>query len=346
MRLAERFPLTRPIAQREARALFDICAGFVYSQTLLACVRLNLFEALSDGPVEEANLARRLGIDAIAVKRLLTASSALRLTKRHGKSRWGLARLGSAMLVSPGLAEMVEHHAVLYRDLLDPVALLKGRKGTELSAYWPYAREGAEGAAGANDVTGYTGLMAATMPAIANEILDAVSFRRYKCLLDAGGGDGTFLRAAAARFAHLNLILFDLPGVTGVAKEQFDRGGLQSRVQIAEGDLKTGTLPAGADVITLIRILLDHGDAGALQILKSVRRALPENGALVLAEPMAATKGAESAGAYFSFYLMAMGEGRPRSKDELTAMLKQAGFEKVTEIPTCQPLLTRILLAE
>ena len=35
-RWAAAFPLTRPIARRRARELFDLCAGFVYSQVLLA----------------------------------------------------------------------------------------------------------------------------------------------------------------------------------------------------------------------------------------------------------------------------------------------------------------------
>ena len=39
-RFAAAFPLTRPIARRRAAALFDLCAGFVYSQVLVACVRL------------------------------------------------------------------------------------------------------------------------------------------------------------------------------------------------------------------------------------------------------------------------------------------------------------------
>ena len=38
-RWAASFPLTRPVARRKANALFDLVAGFVYSQVLLACVR-------------------------------------------------------------------------------------------------------------------------------------------------------------------------------------------------------------------------------------------------------------------------------------------------------------------
>ena len=43
-------PLTRFYARRRAKAMLDLCAGFVYSQTLFACVQLNLFEHLRAGP--------------------------------------------------------------------------------------------------------------------------------------------------------------------------------------------------------------------------------------------------------------------------------------------------------
>ncbi|MFU8765893.1 MAG: hypothetical protein ACNA7T_15290, partial [Haliea sp.] len=36
---AVRLPLTRPIARRRSRELFDLTAGFVYSQVLFACVQ-------------------------------------------------------------------------------------------------------------------------------------------------------------------------------------------------------------------------------------------------------------------------------------------------------------------
>ena len=42
-------PVTRPVAQRRARAMLDLCAGFVYSQVLFTCVRLRLFDILPRG---------------------------------------------------------------------------------------------------------------------------------------------------------------------------------------------------------------------------------------------------------------------------------------------------------
>jgi demethylspheroidene O-methyltransferase len=126
---ATRFPLTRPRARREARALFDLCAGFVYSQVLLACVRLGLFDLVAARPLSDAAIADRTGLTLEAATRLLDAAISLRLLRRLGDGRVTLASLGAALVENPGLAAMIEHHALVYRDLADPVALLRG--GTE-----------------------------------------------------------------------------------------------------------------------------------------------------------------------------------------------------------------------
>jgi demethylspheroidene O-methyltransferase len=51
-------------------------------------------------------------------------------------------------------------------------------------------------------------------------------------------------------------------------------------------------------------------------------------------------------GAYFGFYLLAMGRGRPRRPDELAAMLTAAGFTGARLMPTDTPLLTRVMQAD
>ena len=105
-------------------------------------------------------------------------------------------------------------------------------------------------------------------------------------------------------------------------------------------------MPKGADVASLIRVIHDHDDAAAMTILRAVHEALPPSGTLLLAEPMAGTHGAEAMGdAYFGFYLLAMGRGRPRSATELAAMLEAAGFNAVRQVATRLPLQTRLLVA-
>ncbi len=120
-RWASAFPLTRPIARRRASALFDLCAGFVYSQVLQACVQLRLFEALQGGPQTIDQIAARLSLAPAAAARLLEAAAALRLVEPRRDQRFGLGVLGAALIGNPGVTAMVDHHSLLYADLRDPV---------------------------------------------------------------------------------------------------------------------------------------------------------------------------------------------------------------------------------
>ncbi len=345
-RWATAFPLTRPVARRRSRALFDLCAGFVYSQVLLACVRLRLFEALRAGPRTVDELCATLELSKAATLRLLAAAASLRLVERRRQECYGLGALGAALTSHPAIAAMVEHHSVLYGDLEDPVALLRGdATQTGLGRYWPYARSSAD-AVTSDQVAAYSALMSVSQSLIAAEVLDAFPLGSYRCLLDVGGGEGAFLAEAARRVPHLQLMLFDLPAVAERGRVNLNAQGLGDRLTVAAGDFHRDALPSGADVISLVRVLHDHDDGAALALLRSARRALPTGGVLLLAEPMAETPGAEPAGAaYFGFYLLAMGSGRPRSFAEITKLLKHSGFDQIRALRTRTPLLVRALKA-
>ena len=344
---AARFPLVRRIASRRANALFDLCAGFVYSQVLLACVRLDVFERLAAGPQGVTELARRCGLEIGAATRLLDAAVALELLERRGAGRYGLGELGAALRGNPGVTAMIEHHELLYADLADPVALLRQRPGaTQLAQYWPYATAAEPRSLAVERVRKYTQLMSASQPLVSQDVLDAHDLSQHRCLLDVGGGDGTFLAAVAARYPGLGLQLFDLPGVVAIAGERLASRGLSTRIERFGGSFTSDPLPRGADVISLIRILHDHDDEVVYGLLTAVRQALPAGGTVVIGEPLAGAPGAAAMGdAYFGLYLHAMGSGRPRTAARLTEMLRTSGFEAVRRVPTARPLLTGVLTA-
>ena len=348
---AASMPVFRGIARRRARALFDLCAGFVYSQVLAAAVRLDLFELLHrEGPIPPDDLARRVGLPPARLALLADAAVSLGLLERRSGGRIGLGPLGASMVGNAGAAAMVRHHALLYADLADPVALLReGGADTRLGRFWTYAGAGVARAddAGSGDVADYTELMAASQPLVAGEILDAWDLSRHRALLDLGGGNGTFARAAAARVPGLSVTVLDLPPVAEIAGRRFAEAGLGPRVRAVGGDFVCGRLPRGADIVTLVRILHDHDDAAVRAILANSRAALPPGGTILVAEPMSGTPGAAPVGdAYFGFYLLAMGQGRPRTADELAAFLAEAGFVRPRLLPTRQPLLVRVMIAE
>lgn len=346
-RWAMEWSLPRWLVRRRARALFDVMAGFVYSQTLLACVRLRLFDHVAQGPQTLARLSLLAGVPEAGLERLLRAACSLELLEQRDTGAFGLGVLGAPLLGDPGIGAMVEHHALLYQDLHDPVALLKAEAPTgRMAAYWVYANTSVPGALSDDEVAAYSALMSATQPMIAEEVLQAVGMRRHRCLMDVGGGEGRFLQQAAIKAPHLQLMLFDLPAVAERARERLTRAGLAARCSVHGGDFGQGELPKGADIATLIRVAFDHPDERVLSVMRAVYRALPSGGRVVLAEPMSGTPGAEAMGeAYFGFYLMAMGRGRPRSPEHLGRLLAQAGFGQVELMPTRLPLQTRVMTA-
>lgn len=341
------FFLTRRTARRQANALFDLVSGFVYSQILSAAVRLDLFRHLEPGAQTLEVLASKLGLDQPAAERLLKGCAALDLAERLPDGRFALGPLGAALLGNPALPPMIAHHALLYADLSDPVALLKGvPASSKLKDYWTYAARATPETAAAGEVAAYSGLMAATQSLVAREILDAWPMTGHRHLLDIGGGEGAFIRAAASRHAHLSFTLFDLPAVTARAEAVLAEAGLTGRVKPENGSFLSDSLPQGADIATLVRVLHDHDDPAAAAILRAARAALQPGAVLLIAEPMSQAPGARRMGdAYFGFYLAAMGSGRPRTPSEIRGMLAAAGFASSKLLRTRQPLLVQVIAA-
>jgi demethylspheroidene O-methyltransferase len=140
--------------------------------------------------------------------------------------------------------------------------------------------------------------------------------------------------------------LFDLPAVAEQASERFRSADLSSRAVAIGGSFLTDRLPEGADVISLVRVIHDHDDADVINLLRAIHQALPGNGTLLIAEPISGIRGHEPIGdAYFAFYLLAMGSGRPRSFERLREMLNQSGFADVSLRPANMPMLSSVITA-
>ena len=324
-----RTPLLRSFARRDGEALMDLVAGFVNAQVLSACVKLDLFQRLlDDGPLSPEALSAGTGIPSDRMTRLLDAAVALDLLRRRG-ARYDLSRKGAATLGVPGLQAMIRHHDVFYRDLADPLALLRGKRETELAAFWPYVF--GAGDPGDADIRGhYSELMADSQKLVAEDTLRMVSFAGTQRLLDVGGGSGAFALAVAQAYPALQVAVFDLPGVAGSAAGRFKAEGADQRLTIHEGSFRDDPLPDGADAISLIRVLYDHEDHTVLALLKKAFAALPAGGRLIISEPMTGGETPHRAGdVYFNFYTMAMGTGTARSPARIAELCAQAGFSDI-----------------
>lgn len=342
---AARTPIAARVARKDGEALFDLVAGFLHSQVLMAFVQMDLADHLSTQPLRAETLAFRAGMSPERMRVLCQAAAALGLMQRKRDGRYALGRLGAALPGIPGLEQMIRHHDVLYRDMSDPVAFFRDAPDTELAAFWPYVF-GATGQIDPKTAATYSDLMAESQTLVAEEALRVLDLDGVDTLLDIGGGTGAFLTAVGRVKPHLKLHLFDLPVVIDGATRRFSEAGLSGRVTITGGSFRTDELPGGADAISLIRVLYDHSDETVRMLLAKVHDALPDGGRVIVSEPMSGGGQPNRPGdAYFGLYCLAMGTGRARSANEITQHLLVAGFTDIRTRKTARPFITSVVEA-
>ena len=221
------------------------------------------------------------------------------------------------------------------------------RSETAIAAYFPYGEAGRPEDVDPVAAARYSDLMASTVPPLAEEVVDAYPVARHKKLLDVGGGIGAFVTLMGEHAPNLELMLFDLPAVAVHARAELDKNGLANRAVVHAGNFQSDSLPPGADLISLVRVLLDHGDEVALAVLQRARDALEPGGTLLVVEPFSGIRGAERVGdAYFGLYLFAMGRGRARTIAQHQSLLRAAGFSRTRIVPTRYPVHTGIIAAQ
>lgn len=324
-----------------------MAGGFIHSQVLLSCVRLELFERLRNGPLSVDAIAASASVGADSLEPLLRAAAALRLLERRPDGRYGLGVLGASMVDNPALESLIDHHEYLYRDLADPVGLFTGAShASHMQALWPYATAAEPGTVSGDGVERYTALMASSQAMVADQVLGAVDLKGQRRLMDLGGGSGAFAKAVHARWPSLEITIVDLPIVAKLADVAVAEAGIGDAVRVVGADATRDRLPDGFDVVSLIRILHDHDDDVVRKFLEAAHRALRPDGVLLIGEPLADAPGAgRLIDAYFNVYLHAMGSGRPRRYSELQAFLREAGFRAIRRRGTRVPLISGVITA-
>lgn len=343
-----KLPLVNRIARTRAGEAFDLVAGFTYSQILRAYVESGLFDVLQGGPIDHRRVASELDLSEDAALVLLRAGRALRLSEEPAEDGWMLGEAGAVLAADTGAQAMIRHHRLLYRDLADPMELLrKDRKEpTELSRFWSYAGALHGAAERGAETAEYSQLMATSQNFVVDQVRASYRFPAGARLLDVGGGHGAFLTHMGEAHPDLHLGLFDLPEVAEQGAQILAERFGKSRVSAHPGNFFEDTIPAGYDVVSLVRILHDHDDDPAARLLANIHRSLAPGAQLLIAEPMARAPGAEGMGeAFFGMYLWAMGSGRARSAQEIAAMARAAGFARTRIIPTPQPVNAGIVVA-
>lgn len=150
---------------------------------------------------------------------------------------------------------------------------------------------------------------------------DYRGFDDVEVLVDVGGGFGASLKMIISKHPQLKCINFDLPFV--IAEAPVTPG-----IEHVGGDMFS-SVPSG-DAIFMKWILQNWNDESCLKILMNCWKALPDNGKVVIVESVLpespeATQAAQSV-FQLDLAMQALVEGKVRTRTELEALAKEAGF--------------------
>jgi len=93
-----------------------------------------------------------------------------------------------------------------------------------------------------------------------------------------------------------------------------------------------------------VRICHDHDDEAVHQLLTNLASRAPDT-PLAVIEPMADRRRPSGLDVYFPWYFRAMGQGRYRTRAQLAALLKDAGYTSVRPLHSRNPTLVRGLFS-
>jgi len=112
---------------------------------------------------------------------------------------------------------------------------------------------------------------------------ERIDLSGHRLMLDIGGGSGAHAIGAAQQWGKLQVIVFDLAPVCGLADEFISRHGLQDRVRTQVGDMWADTFPP-ADLHFYSQIYHDWPPDRCRLLSRKSFEALKPGGRLILHE--------------------------------------------------------------
>lgn len=324
-------PAERP--QPEAVLQFMI-GGCTTSQLIYVAAKLGIADCLQDGPKRAEQVAAEVGAQPQFLYRLMRALAAMGVFTETEGHAFGLTRLGALLRTTApqslrGWA--IVHGEELWRaweGLLHTVRT--GQPGFERAYgvdWWDHLGRHPETAAAFNQQM--TTFFEERNAAVA----EAYDFASCRTIVDVAGGQGGLLAAILNAYPSVRGVLFDLPAVVEGAQPLLEQAGVRDRCEIVGGDMFAG-VPSGGDAYLLATILHDWDDEQAVAVLRNCRRAMPEQGRLLLVEVIMPSDNTPSPTKVMDIGMMVLMHGKERTEAEYRDLCQAAGFALTQVIPT------------
>jgi hypothetical protein len=292
--------------------LWELLRGALGTRALALAADLGVAEALADGPRPVTELAREIGADADALRRILRALAdegvfaeeepgVFRNTEASELLRtgWGsFAHLfGGVWLRAAGALDL-SGQASFPRELGTDFWAWLAEHPDERAAFDRAMEQGNEGRV---------------------ERLASLDWRGDETVVDVGGGNGSLLLGLLDRHPGLRGIVFDLPETTR------DEASLGERCSFVAGSF-FDRVPEG-DVYVLSTILHNWDDAAAARILETIRASASADARLIVLDAVLPDGNEPHGSKWLDLLVLALLAGRERDEEQWRTLLPAGGFE-------------------
>jgi hypothetical protein len=318
--------------------LFEMLFGAWTAKILAEVVRLDVPDALAEGPLTADELVRKAGVRAhpVALHRALRACAALGLVTEDSVGRFGPTRL-SALLTrdTPGtLKRFVEYSGgtlwKIWSGLPEGLATGNSQARAQLGLdFFDYLAANPQ----ALEEFGET-LKAHS--AVANVgIIERYDFSGIRTLVDVGAGYGPLTIAVLEKYPDIRGTVFDLPEVIDAAPANMPvkNESVARRLSYVAGDMFKEVPPADAYVLKLI--LHDWDDASCATILTNVCNRLERGGRVISIDNVMPPLGdvSDVPSKLLDVNMMLLLPGKERTRVEWEALYRGAGLTITAMVP-------------
>ena len=316
--------------------LVRLAFGFAVSQALRVVADLEIADHLGDGEWSVDDLAAKTHSNADALYRVMRLMAAEGLFRETAVRRFRLTKVGEVLRSDKGssprdLIRMLNGEPYLAFAQLDHSVR------TGLPAFDEvFGKPRFDWLAGHPDEAALFQRAMVTLGRDSNEaIAEAYDFGAFSRVVDVGGGHGQLLSAILARHAHLSGVLFDLP--SSIPTIRSGAAGYLPRTEFIGGNFFE-SVPHGADIYLMKKIIHDWNDEQAIVILRNCRDAMAPHGKVLIAETIVPDGNEPNPIKLIDVNMLVVTGGKERTQAEYAALLAAAGLGLERVISTSQPI--------
>ena len=317
------------------QTMMRLSTGFLLERALFAVTKLNVADHLRNEAKTAKEIAKLVDVDPGVLHRLMRAVAGMGVFHQDANNAFSLTPLGQFLRTDND--ESVRNRLLFFHEFMYPSmsrimdSLKSGRSGFEEEfgmPFFEYTKQNLDLAELFNT------MIKEQSRSVIPAIMEAYDFSDCGCVVDVGGGTGTFLSSILTGYDGVSGVLFDVPSAVEAAKE--GAGGPLPRCEIVTGDFFGDDLPRG-DTYVLKSILHIWDDEKATTILRNCRKASEPGARFIIVERLIGPPNELGLTHYYDLTMMVQYMTQDRSEDEYRAWLKQADIKLERSIPTKSP---------